>query len=104
MGVDFVLQGRLMMEGLVQKFENLTKSGSRHMAYPWTFGAKIRQFPYVHHYKTNPFVRNYILGVIVTLPISFYIFKTAHNMKKNKKHINHFDPNQIPNHELLKHH
>ncbi|TGZ70760.1 hypothetical protein CRM22_003017 [Opisthorchis felineus] len=93
------------MEALLQKLENYMKSGSRHLQYPWTVSSKIRQFPYVYYYKNNIVVKNYFYSLILTTPVTLYIFLKIRKAKKaSQHHIDYFDPNQIPAKKLLSHH
>lgn len=62
--------------------DGLTKPGSAppadqkprvHMKFPYTFSAKIAQFPYKFYYKNNWIVRTYPWGFALALPLFWYI-------------------------------
>lgn len=48
---------------------------ARPMKYPYTFAAKIAQFPYAYYFKYNWMVRYHIYAAIVCLPIFYKIGK-----------------------------
>ncbi|VDP39189.1 unnamed protein product [Schistosoma margrebowiei] len=91
------------MELLMQKIENYMRSGSPQMVYPWTFTAKIRQFPYLDVYKNRPYLKFYIVGLFICVPPTIYGLYKGHEMKKARKFVNYFDPHDIPGKELASH-
>ncbi|TNN19118.1 hypothetical protein EWB00_009362 [Schistosoma japonicum] len=90
-------------EYVLQKVENYMRSGSRHMVYPWTLTAKIRQFPYVHVWKHRPYLKYYLVGLFICVPPCFYAFCKSHTMRSTEKHVNYFDPYDVPASELASH-
>ncbi|XP_028128302.1 uncharacterized protein LOC114324628 [Diabrotica virgifera virgifera] len=52
---------------------------SRPMKFPYTFTAKLVQFPYKHYFKHNWIYRYYVFGVIASLPIFMYLSRLAHS-------------------------
>ncbi|XP_050302624.1 uncharacterized protein LOC126740584 isoform X2 [Anthonomus grandis grandis] len=54
------------------------------MKYPYTFTAKIVQFPYMYYYKNNWMAHYLPFGFIACLPIIWYIHKKM-NSKENKE-------------------
>lgn len=54
-------------------------SVSRPMKFPYTFTAKIAQFPYAFHIKNNWLYRYYCYGFLVSLPVFYKIHKLCKN-------------------------
>ncbi|XP_013787121.1 uncharacterized protein LOC106471080 isoform X2 [Limulus polyphemus] len=52
---------------------------SRPMKYPYTFSAKIAQFPYKFHFTKNWFLKYYIFGFALSYPIFLYIHKKVNS-------------------------
>lgn len=48
---------------------------TRPMKYPYTFTAKIVQFPYGYYFKYSWVYRYYLYGVIVSFPVFVYIHR-----------------------------
>nr|CAH7721489.1 unnamed protein product [Callosobruchus chinensis] len=55
----------------------------RPMKFPYTFSAKLAQFPYRYYYKNQWIYRYYVYGTICCIPIFMYISSLA-NSKENK--------------------
>ena len=51
----------------------------RHMKYPYTLTAQIRQFPFKYHFNNNWIYRYYTYAFFVTLPVFAYIHKVTHS-------------------------
>lgn len=45
---------------------------ARPMKFPYTFSAKLAQFPFKHYYDNNWVCRYYIYGVLLGLPLFYY--------------------------------
>ncbi|KAG5887017.1 hypothetical protein JTB14_018395 [Gonioctena quinquepunctata] len=56
---------------------------SRPMKYPYTFSAKIAQFPYRYYYDNSWTYRYYIFALAASMPVFMYISKLA-NSSENK--------------------
>jgi len=48
-------------------------AADRPMKYPYTFTAKIAQFPYKYYWKNNWPFRYFFYGVVVTFPFIYWI-------------------------------
>ena len=53
------------------------KGPSRPMKYPYTFSAKIAQFPYKFYWNNNWMFRYYPYGVLAALPVFVYISRKS---------------------------
>ncbi|XP_019873045.1 uncharacterized protein LOC109601267 [Aethina tumida] len=65
--------------------KGFTLYGNRPMKFPYTFTAKMVQFPYQFHYNTNWYFKYYSWAVIASLPVFFYLerlSKAPENVKK----------------------
>ncbi|KAL0121193.1 hypothetical protein PUN28_008697 [Cardiocondyla obscurior] len=51
----------------------------RHMKYPYTFAAKIAQFPYKYYYKHSWFFRYYLVGVLASVPLFYKLQKLSYS-------------------------
>lgn len=49
----------------------------RPMKYPYTFSAKIAQFPYKFYWNNSWFYRYYVFGIILTTPLIYKIHKAG---------------------------
>lgn len=49
---------------------------ARHMKFPYTFSAKIAQFPYKFYFNNNWIAKYYVIGLIVCIPV----FKSISNL------------------------
>lgn len=49
------------------------KPVGRPMKYPYTFSAKIAQFPFKHYFKHNWVVRYYCLSIVLCAPLFYKI-------------------------------
>lgn len=56
-------------------FSNKSSKQSRPMKFPYTFSAKIAQFPFKYYYKNNWMFRYYWYGVIGSIPVFAYFQK-----------------------------
>ncbi|CAG9769821.1 unnamed protein product [Ceutorhynchus assimilis] len=66
------------------KDEFSSSSPERRMKYPYTFTAKVAQFPFKFYYKHNILFKAYPWGVAAVLPLFWYISRMS-NSKSNKK-------------------
>ncbi|KAK9889576.1 hypothetical protein WA026_006948 [Henosepilachna vigintioctopunctata] len=70
-----------------QNMDQLKKSldwkAERPMKFPYTYCAKIRQFPIMHYYNNNWIWKYYVYGVIASLPIFWKIHRSV-NSPQNK--------------------
>lgn len=55
----------------------------RPMKYPYTFSAKIAQFPYKFYFNNNWIARWYIVGVLLTIPV----FKSISNLANSPENV-----------------
>ncbi|CAG9761361.1 unnamed protein product [Ceutorhynchus assimilis] len=55
----------------------------RPMKYPYTFSAKIAQFPYKFYFKNNFLCRWYLVGILAALPL----FKKISNMANSPENV-----------------
>lgn len=62
--------------------ESTPKDTSRQMKFPYTYTAKIAQFPLNFHFKNNWMWKYYVYGFIVSIPIFFKIHRLS-NSKEN---------------------
>uniref|UniRef100_A0A6M2DEX9 Uncharacterized protein n=1 Tax=Xenopsylla cheopis TaxID=163159 RepID=A0A6M2DEX9_XENCH len=53
--------------------------GERPMKYPYTFSAKIAQFPLKYHVVNNPLWKYYFIAVGLSLPIFYKIQKLSYS-------------------------
>ncbi|XP_033216745.1 uncharacterized protein LOC117172699 [Belonocnema kinseyi] len=51
----------------------------RHMKYPYTFTAKIVQFPWKYYWKHSWLTRYFFYANFITMPIFYKIGKLSHN-------------------------
>lgn len=58
---------------------------SRQMKFPYTFTAKIAQFPFRHYIKNQWIWRYYFIACICCLPIFYKISKLANSNENIKK-------------------
>ncbi|XP_018580283.1 uncharacterized protein LOC108917946 [Anoplophora glabripennis] len=61
------------------------KGPSRPMKYPYTFSAKIAQFPYKFYFQNNTIFRYYCYGVIAAVPVFVYISRLSNSPANKKK-------------------
>lgn len=59
--------------------EAVVKDTSRQMKFPYTFTAKIAQFPLKYHIEKNWLWKYTIVGVVVSLPIFYKIHRMANS-------------------------
>ncbi|KYN28418.1 PREDICTED: uncharacterized protein LOC108770428 [Trachymyrmex cornetzi] len=52
--------------------------GIRRMKYPYTFTAKIAQFPYKYYWKHSWLYRYFLLSSLITVPIFYKIQKLSY--------------------------
>ncbi|XP_076268471.1 uncharacterized protein LOC143201355 isoform X2 [Rhynchophorus ferrugineus] len=78
----------------------MSESGapSRPMKYPYTFSAKIAQFPFKHYFTHQWTWRYYGLGIIVCLPI----FKAISNLANSPENVSKWA--EIRRKEASEHH
>lgn len=56
------------------------------MKFPYTFSAKIAQFPYKHTFKTNWIFRYYLYAVVATLPFFMWVNRIANSPGNVARH------------------
>ncbi|XP_077296789.1 reduction of Rh1 [Arctopsyche grandis] len=52
---------------------------ARPMKYPYTYSAKLAQFPYKFHINNQWFYKYYIFGFAATVPIFYYFQKLSNS-------------------------
>ncbi|KAB0795437.1 hypothetical protein PPYR_12276 [Photinus pyralis] len=63
------LLGRFLKKPNLGACQRKTSPSSRAMKYPYTFSAKIAQFPIMHYYKNSWVYRYYCYSLVVSIPI-----------------------------------
>ncbi|KAJ8914555.1 hypothetical protein NQ315_010019 [Exocentrus adspersus] len=58
---------------------------SRPMKFPYTFSAKLAQFPYKFYYQNNHMVRYYCYAVVACLPVFMYISRLSNSPANKEK-------------------
>ncbi|KAL3317440.1 hypothetical protein Ciccas_003911 [Cichlidogyrus casuarinus] len=77
------------MESALKSLEGFLRPASlasRQQVYPWSIGAKVRQYPFVYMYKNHKFTRNFMRAWVFMLPVSVYLTVKAHYAKKAMYH------------------
>ncbi|XP_044271425.1 uncharacterized protein LOC123015634 [Tribolium madens] len=57
----------------------------RPMKFPYTFSAKIAQFPFRYLYENNRFIRYYPHAVVLSIPIFYYFHRLANSPANKQK-------------------
>ncbi|KYB25533.1 hypothetical protein TcasGA2_TC034306 [Tribolium castaneum] len=57
----------------------------RPMKYPYTFTAKMVQFPFRYLYTNNRFIRYYPHAVVLSMPVFYYFHRLANSPENKQK-------------------
>lgn len=60
-------------------------STNRKMKYPYTWTAKIAQFPYKHYYENSWAFRYWLYGVVVCAPMFYMLQKMSYSKENVEK-------------------